>query len=94
MRFLLTVLVLVAGLAVTSTGRAQDFVFDGAPIVGIEIVGNQRIEAETIRSYMQIGANDRFEPAAIDRAFKTIDFLALLDIGDLEPHTYRSFFER
>jgi outer membrane protein insertion porin family len=71
-RFLLTVLVFVAGLAVTSTGRAQDFVFDGAPIVGIEIVGNQRIEAETIRSYMQIGANDRFEPAAIDRAFKAL----------------------
>ncbi len=72
MRVLLSVLVLVAGLAASGTGRAQEFVFDGAPISGIEIIGNQRIEAETIRSYMQIGANDRFEPAAIDRAFKAL----------------------
>jgi outer membrane protein insertion porin family len=71
-RFLLSVLVLIAGLVASGAGRAQEFVFDGAPISGIEINGNQRIEAETIRSYMQLGANDRFEPAAIDRAFKAL----------------------
>lgn len=44
-------------------------------------------------SYLKLGAKIVGEPA-IDRAFKTIDFLALLDVGDLEPHTYRTFFER
>lgn len=72
MRFLLTVLVVVTGLAISGVARAQDFVFDGAPITGIEINGNQRIEAETIRSYMQLSSTDRFEPAAIDRAFKSL----------------------
>jgi putative hemolysin len=44
-------------------------------------------------SYLKLGAKIVGEPA-IDRAFKTIDFLALMDIGDLEPHTYRTLFER
>ncbi len=44
-------------------------------------------------SYLKLGAKIVGEPA-IDRAFKTIDFLALLDVGDLDPHTYRTFFER
>jgi outer membrane protein insertion porin family len=71
-RFVLAVLVLVTGLVVAGQGRAQNFAFDGAPIADIEVVGNQRIEADTIRSYMQLGPNDRFEPAAIDRAFKAV----------------------
>jgi outer membrane protein insertion porin family len=71
-RFVLAILVLVTGLVVSSPGRAQQFVFDGAPIADVEVVGNQRIEADTIRSYMQLGPNDRFEPAAIDRAFKSV----------------------
>lgn len=44
-------------------------------------------------SYLKLGAKIIGEPA-LDRHFKTIDFLALLDIGDLDPHTYRTFFER
>lgn len=44
-------------------------------------------------SYLKLGAKIVGEPA-IDRAFKTIDFLALVDIGDLDPHTYRTLFER
>jgi putative hemolysin len=43
-------------------------------------------------SYLKLGARIVGEPA-LDRHFKTIDFLALLDIGDLEPATYRTFFE-
>jgi outer membrane protein insertion porin family len=58
--------------APVGTARAAEFVFDGAPIAGIEINGNQRIEVETIQSYMQLSPTDRFEPAAIDRAFKAL----------------------
>lgn len=43
--------------------------------------------------YLKLGAKIVGEPA-LDRAFKTIDFLALLDVQDLEPHAYRSYFPR
>jgi putative hemolysin len=42
-------------------------------------------------SYLKLGAKILGEPA-LDRHFKTIDYLALLDIGDLDPHTYQTFF--
>ena len=44
-------------------------------------------------SYLKLGAKIVGEPA-LDRHFKTIDFLALIDIADVEPATYRTFFER
>ena len=43
-------------------------------------------------SYMKLGARIIGDPA-LDRHFKTIDYLAWLDIADLEPHTYHTFFE-
>src|SRR5690606_23480291 len=59
-------------VAASGVARAQAFVCAGAPIPGTEINANQRVEAETIRSYMQLSSTDRFEPAAIDRAFKSL----------------------
>jgi len=50
---------------------AQDF-FDGRPIADIRVEGNQRIEPETIRSYMRIAPGDPFEPQSIDRALKNL----------------------
>lgn len=43
-------------------------------------------------SYLKLGAKIVGEPA-LDRQFKTIDYLALLDIADLDAHTYKTFFE-
>ena len=43
------------------------------------------------RSYLNLGARICGPPAA-DRDFRTIDFLVLLDVRELEPHVYRSFF--
>jgi putative hemolysin len=42
-------------------------------------------------SYLKVGARIT-GPPALDRAFKTIDFLALLDVQDLDPATVRTFF--
>jgi outer membrane protein insertion porin family len=50
---------------------AQEF-FTGEPIGDIRVEGNQRIEADTIRSYMQLSPGDPFEPARIDRALKNL----------------------
>ena len=43
------------------------------------------------QSYLNLGAKI-CGPPAVDRAFKTIDFLVILDVRDLDPHVYRSFF--
>ena len=44
----------------------------GDPIQEILVEGNQRIEAETVRSYMQINPGDPFDAQAIDRALKNL----------------------
>lgn len=42
-------------------------------------------------SYLSLGAKV-FGPPAIDRQFKTIDFLVALDVAALDEHSYRFFF--
>ena len=44
-------------------------------------------------SYLKLNAKIAGEPA-MDRQFKTIDFLTILDVADLDPKTYRSLFDR
>ncbi len=44
-------------------------------------------------SYLSLGAKV-FGPPAIDRAFKTIDFLVSLDVQSLDAHSYKFFFRR
>lgn len=44
----------------------------GDPIQEIRIEGNQRIEPETVRSYMQINPGDPFEARRIDQALKNL----------------------
>jgi putative hemolysin len=42
-------------------------------------------------SYLKLGAKIT-GPPAIDRRFKTIDFLVILDVQELDPSAYRTFF--
>jgi putative hemolysin len=44
-------------------------------------------------AYLRYGARV-FSPPAIDRRFKTIDFLVGLDVRDLDPTSYELFFEQ
>ena len=43
------------------------------------------------QSYLNLGAKI-CGPPAIDREFRTIDFLVVLDVRELESHVFRSFF--
>jgi putative hemolysin len=43
------------------------------------------------QSYLNLGAKV-LGPPAIDREFKTIDFLVALDVSELDEHSYRFFF--
>ncbi|MCZ6523115.1 MAG: outer membrane protein assembly factor BamA, partial [Alphaproteobacteria bacterium] len=41
-------------------------------VEAVKIEGNQRIEADTVRSYMLIGRGDPFDPGRIDRSLKSL----------------------
>ncbi len=43
----------------------------------VQVEGNQRIEADTVRSYMLIGPGDPFDPGRIDRSLKSLYSSAL-----------------
>jgi putative hemolysin len=58
--------------------------FEADPNVSVEL-------PPLFAGYLKLGAKITGEPA-LDRAFKTIDFLALLDVQDLDPATVRTFF--
>src|SRR5690242_6773701 len=54
-----------------NTAAAQT-ITSGEPIQQVVIEGNQRIEADTIRSYMEINPGDPFDAAKVDRALKNL----------------------
>jgi len=58
--------------------------FEADPNVSVEL-------PPLFAGYLKLGARITGEPA-LDREFKTIDFLALLDSQDLDPATVRTFF--
>src|SRR5215469_14539557 len=55
-----------------ATGAFAQNMFGGAPIADIKIEGTQRIEPETVRSYMQLNPGDRFTADRIDKALKNL----------------------
>jgi len=63
------------GIVVASgIGReaAAQTITSGEPIQQVVIEGNQRIEADTIRSYMEINPGDPFDAAKVDKALKNL----------------------
>jgi putative hemolysin len=66
------------------------------PLPGLECVadasnaGSAKIP-RLMKIYLTYGAKI-CSPPAIDRFFKTIDYLAIIDVNDLDPNTFRFFF--
>lgn len=54
------------GLRIVTPAAAQ------AVISVISVEGNQRIEAETVRSYMEVSVGDPFDPVKIDESLKAL----------------------
>lgn len=50
-----------------------------APIQNIRVVGNQRIEAATIRSYMVVGIGEPYDAAKLDQSLKNLFATGLFD---------------
>ena len=46
---------------------------ESSPVItAIDVIGTQRIEDETVRSYMKIVPGDRYDPALIDQSLKSL----------------------
>ena len=58
----------LAALAPTGAARAQERLL----VSGIDVVGNLRIEAETVRSYMLIRIGDEMDTAKVDLSLKAL----------------------
>ena len=69
------------------------------PLPGLEcgLHGEGAVDEKALKipplfeSYLNLGSRI-CGPPAIDREFKTIDFLVVLNVRQLEPHVYRGFF--
>ena len=68
MRLIMT-LVAAAALAVAGAPAGAQ---DGGIIGELRVEGNQRIEDATVASYMEVGAGDAFDAAAINRSLKSL----------------------
>jgi outer membrane protein insertion porin family len=69
---LATALAVILALAPAAVAEAQQVVQTSNIIRDIQVVGNQRVEAETVRSYMNIGIGDIYNPEQVNQALKNL----------------------
>ncbi|WP_374651823.1 outer membrane protein assembly factor BamA [Dongia sp.] len=72
LRALLLVALLATSLGAVDRAAVAQSISAGDPIQEIRIEGSQRIEPDTVRSYMAINPGDPFDAKAIDRALKNL----------------------
>lgn len=64
---------------VSGAARAQGVIKD------IQVVGNRRVEPETVRSYLQFGPGDAFNPGKVDASIKALFATGLFADVSIEP---------
>ncbi len=82
--FGLAFLLVAAGLLTGSVSVIAQSIFAGGTIEEIRIEGSQRIEPESVRSYMGVNPGDSFDAVKLDRGLK-----ALFDTGLFADVTFR-----
>ena len=65
-----TALAVVLAVSPMATAHAQQLQTD--LIRDVQVIGTQRVEPETVRSYMDIGVGDLYDPARVDQALKNL----------------------
>ena len=66
-------LLLTGGLWLAGPGpAAAQTILSGGTIEAVRVEGTQRIEPETVRSYMRINPGEPFDPIKIDGSLKSI----------------------
>jgi outer membrane protein insertion porin family len=64
--FVIVLLIALAALAPGRSAQAQSVIRE------VQVTGNQRIEADTVRSYMGFGVGDVYDPVRVDKALKAL----------------------
>ena len=72
LRLLLALLVLSPMVAMGDATWTSGSAFAQSVIKGIEVVGNRRVEPETVRSYLQFGAGDPYNASKVDASIKAL----------------------
>ncbi|HTR86961.1 MAG TPA: POTRA domain-containing protein, partial [Reyranella sp.] len=73
LNFRWAILALAALMAFAAPALAQRATpVPGGTITAVQIQGNVRAEAETIRSYLQLKEGQAYDPAAADRSLKAL----------------------
>ena len=63
---------LVLGVFLAAVCLGQAALAQGGSIAEIQVVGGQRIEPETVYSYLRVSVGDPFDPAKIDQSLKSL----------------------
>jgi outer membrane protein insertion porin family len=63
---------LMLGGSISVTGVVVPDVAVAQAIRDIRVVGNQRLTAETVRSYLQFSSGDAYDPGKVDRSLKAL----------------------
>ena len=63
---------LMLGGSIGVTGVVVPDVAVAQAIRDIRVVGNQRLTAETVRSYLQFSSGDAYDPGKVDRSLKAL----------------------
>ncbi len=70
------------GLALEPVAFGGTAVAQGAVVREIRVVGNRRVEPETVRSYLQISPGDAYDPGKVDESLKALFATGLFaDVG-------------
>lgn len=82
MRLLLALLVLSPMVAMGDATWTSGAAFAQSVIKNIEVVGNRRVEPETVRSYLQFNAGDPYNASKVDASIKALFATGLFaDVG-------------
>ena len=57
---------------------------EGGKVTSIDVVGTQRIEADTVRSYLSIASGDAFTPEGLDKSLRNLFATGLFQDVKLE----------
>lgn len=69
----LLLVVTFGGIALTGSAFAQDQAARQTPTIRqISVIGNERVEPETIASYLEVKPGDPFDPARLDASLKNL----------------------
>ncbi|MET0431503.1 MAG: POTRA domain-containing protein, partial [Hyphomicrobium sp.] len=82
LRLLLALLVLSPVIAMGDAAWTSGAAFAQSVIKNIEVVGNRRVEPETVRSYLQFNNGDAYSASKVDASIKALFATGLFaDVG-------------